>query len=375
MSNAAPKRGRDAYIDALRGACILAMAFFHLAVGTWAVRFTFAGCIGFFNGAEGFVFLSGLVFARVYRRKLRELGPAAAGRAVYRRVGQIYGWHLLLLLCLLCSGWLFPTELRGGGTRFDLAIEAPWTALWQGAFLIYQPDFFDILPLYIAFLPLGWLFIRRGLLRTPWLPIASVALWACQQARATAFGGLITRGVFNPAAYQVLFVLGLWFAAQPEGGAIYRLLRDVRLAAVSIAAALVGLVLSHPRHLGLPGEVVLALVRFGDADKVHLGWLRALDFLAVAHVAYYFCDQARRVPLGALASLGRRSLEVFSAHLGWLFVLRPINYRILHDAGPALYGVYVTANILAATFALWAWDARKVQRVGAPRLAQQQMPG
>jgi hypothetical protein len=375
MPNAAPTRGRDAYIDALRGACILAMAFFHLAVGTWAIRFTFAGSVGFFNGAEGFVFLSGLVFGRVYQRKLRELGPAVAGRAVYRRVGQIYRWHLLLLLCLLCIGWLFPTELRGGGNRFGLAIEAPWTALWKGALLVYQPDFFDILPLYIAFLPLAWLFIRRGLLRTPWLPIASVALWACQQVPATAFGGPITRGAFNPAAYQVLFVFGLWFAAQPETGTVYRALRDVRLAAVSIVVALVGFVLAHPRHLGLPGEVVLALLRFGDADKVHLGWLRALDFLAVAHVAYYFREQARRLPLGALASLGRRSLEVFAAHLAWLLILRPINYRIFHEAGPSVYGAYVMATIIAGTFAVWAWDARKVQQVGAPRLAQQQMPG
>ena len=250
-------------------------------------------------------------------------------------MGQIYRWHLLLLLCLLCIAWLFPTELRGGGNRFDLAIEAPWTALWKGAILVYQPDFFDILPLYIVFLPLAWLLIRRGLLRSPWLPIASVVVWACQLIPATAFGGPFTRGAFNPAAYQVLFALGLWFAAQPETGAVYRALRDVRLAAVSIVAALVGLVLSHPRHLGLPDEVVLALLRFGDADKGHLGWLRALDFLAAAHLAYYFRDQARRLPLGALASLGKRSLEVFAAHLAWILVLRPVNYRIFHEAGPA----------------------------------------
>jgi hypothetical protein len=367
MSSAVPATRRDAYIDAMRGACVLAMLFFHLGAGTWAVHLTFAGSFAIFNGAEGFVFLSGLVFARVYQRRLREWGPAAAGRAVYLRVAQIYRWHLLLLLCLLCCAWLFPHAMLGASDRYELAIESPWTALWRGAIFVYQPAFFDILPLYVVFLPIAWILTKHEMLHARWLPIASIGLWASQQFAVTSLAESIKRGVFNPAAYQLLFALGLWFGAQPAASGVYRALRDVRIAAISVVACVACFVVAHPRHLGLPRETVLALLRFDVAtDKDALGWLRVVNFLGAAHLAYYFRDHARRLPLGVLASLGKRSLEVFVAHLAWFLVFRVLNDRILREAGASVYGAYLTSNILAGTVALWAWDARK-RRLEAPR--------
>ena len=87
----------------------------------------------------------------------------------------------------------------------------------QGALLVYQPKYFDILPLYILFLPAGWFFTKRQLVDSRWLPIASIAIWTAQQFRVTAFASAITFGVFNPAAYQMLFLCsGCGSAACPR---------------------------------------------------------------------------------------------------------------------------------------------------------------
>ena len=97
MSLARPQSGRLQALDAWRGLCALAVAFFHLPV---AHRLTgespFANlqlCVDFF-----FV-LSGFVINRTYGRKLVDLGDAR--RFVLTRFGRLWPLHAVVLALLL----------------------------------------------------------------------------------------------------------------------------------------------------------------------------------------------------------------------------------------------------------------------------------
>ena len=79
------------------------------------------------------------------------------------------------------------------------------------------------------------------------------------------------------------------------------------------------------------------------------------------------------MPLGALAALGKRSLEVFAGHVAWYLVLCPVNGRILHQGGTSLYGSFVMANVAIGTIAVWAWDGRK-RRLEASNLGERSVP-
>jgi hypothetical protein len=358
MTTAKPAGGRDLYLDALRGLCLLSMIFLHLGRDTWAMRLSFSRTIGFFSGAEGFFFLSGMIFGRVYRRRTSEHGTRSA-LLVLRRVGRIYLYHLALLMGLVAGGALFPRELLTLSDTFLLAVDHPASALARGALFLYQPRFFDILPLYIVYLPLAWVLIWRRWDRGPALPIFALVLWAAQQFPATCFGATIFPGAFNFFSYLALFLAGLWL-----GGLDHAMPAEARRAtatrALAAAVALGCFVVSHPRLLPISNRAVEAIVAFTVENRVkhRLGWLRVVNFFAVAVVVAWARPRIPREVQRVLASLGKRSLEVFAGHVGWFFLLCWPSVH-LYSRTPKGYGAFLFAWAAAATLTLYLWDRRK----------------
>jgi hypothetical protein len=296
--------GRDWRVDTLRGYFLVIMTIAHLGQNS-LMRFT-EYTLGYASAPDGFVFLSGLVSGWVYLKILARSGPAVLTRRALRRAGQIYLVQVALLIVAIAGTVLTGRSLFHGAT--------PAQALLAGAFLIYQPSYSDILPMYCIFLlltPIILLQLTKGQAR---LVIAtSAALWVLSQL---GFGETSSRvpwiclGKFNVLAWQAYFTAGLYLAwraasrnvAVPKSRALFAL--------CAIGASLIFV----DRHLHLIAGVMPLLkfhegpsrspVRFVDAAC--LGYL----IFRIPRVIDEKLKQLRIFQF--LNFLGEHSLQVFA---------------------------------------------------------------
>ena len=91
-------------IDGYRGLLLFGMTLNHLilfpfigieVLNRFLIKYVYSS-FGYLSNSEGFFFLAGLVSGIVYGRKVLE-GERVVGR-VWRRISQMYGIHLVLLL-------------------------------------------------------------------------------------------------------------------------------------------------------------------------------------------------------------------------------------------------------------------------------------
>jgi hypothetical protein len=319
---------RQTELDWLRGLMLVLMTITHLP--TWFSAHV-GQPFGFVSAAEGFVFLSAYLVGSVYTLAARKRGFAAMRRALWGRAFKVYAAHVALLMFLF---WLLvPIAVaRGAHAITDLAsfyLQHPHAALASGLLLAYNPPLLDILPMYVLFLLVSPLVLehtsRRG-----WAPllIVSGALWLFAQhgggkhvyeSMAAAIGWPVPysqTGAFSLLAWQLLWLVGLRAGmlkvdadTAPRTDASWS--RPVVWTAAVLAAAFFTW-----RHI--TGQAPFGADAALNAlfDKWHLGPLRLLNFAVLAIIVV----QARRVFIAlaehsTIATLGRASLTVFTAHL------------------------------------------------------------
>ena len=309
---------RDVRIDVIRGWLQLTIFASH-AAGSWIGAWLIHGAWGLSDSSEQFVFLSGLMLGSVFARKRARGHWADAARDMAARTGRLYRTHMVTfflfgaMILAVTSAGLFPDETARLGWTF--LATAPAQAIPAAFTTLYQPNYMDILPVFLwsmAALPaFAWLEARFGAAAL----LAPVGLYA-----ATLVFGLVPPSLgagtpigFNPLAWQVLFMLGAFLGRRMllTGRAVPPS-RALTLAAVAVLVA--GLLLrldwfgALPFHLGVP-----------ESDSVigkdALAWPRVLHALALALVV------ARLTPREApwmhrraarwLAAAGRHSLHVF----------------------------------------------------------------
>eukprot|EP01035_Chromulina_nebulosa_P019052 gene19052-24874_t len=172
-------RLRDQRLDLARGVMLIIIFIAHVPNNLWAdyipARF------GFSSGAEIFVFCSGIASGLAFGGTFLKKGFAAGARRIGKRIAQLYGAHLAMLLTLGFAA-LALDAFQGNGLmaeRYNLEIlrDTPAFALFSYAALRYVPAFFDILPMYTILLAL----VIPAMLAarfSPWLVIgASAGLW------------------------------------------------------------------------------------------------------------------------------------------------------------------------------------------------------
>lgn len=99
--------GRDDAIDIIRGYCIVSMVFGHMAGSTMlsSILHVFPK----FDGASGFVLLSGLVLGRVQARRINGAGLSVVQKKTVKRMVFIYGIQVFLVLlgciAVISGGW------------------------------------------------------------------------------------------------------------------------------------------------------------------------------------------------------------------------------------------------------------------------------
>ena len=361
-------------MDALRGVCFVFMTMDHFP-GNPLARFSnpYFRLFGFFTAALGFVFLSGLVAGTVYERHRVLHGSRSMVRRVGRRIRDLYVTQMLIFLILVA---VLMLHLRGDWRwHLELVSNHPWKGLAFGSFLLYEPSYLGILPMYCFFLlltpPVLWLF-RKGHAR--YVVAASALLWMVS--------GLVIGipenpsgadfGAFNPLSYQFLFVVGLAFGT---GELSFQRLSSVRRRwLIGSCLVVAGTCFLLRQQYAFGGPFHGFLNRFADwFSAVELGPVRLFSFAAFGVGLYWICRKIRWEAVDShafrwLAFVGRHSLPVFAWSILMtyaavaLFPPRP-------DAALRLLGVLVAVASLTIPAQVHAMIRRRERPLPAPAIA------
>jgi hypothetical protein len=352
-------------LDALRGLFLVWMTFTHMPT-----RFSdFANQpIGFVSSAEGFVFLSALLVSRVYLREAQEDGAGLRVK-LWRRTLKIYGYHLLLLtFAFTVAAAIAATTHRPAlHNLLNFYLAHPVVAIVGSILLIYCPPLLDILPMYVLFLFLTPMLLTVAI-RYGWTRILVVSglVWVGAQfglrellhsvvVHATHLPiPLQETGAFNLFAWQGMWFGGLWLGAKSAEG-------DVPLARVpgQIVAMCGGVCVFFigVRH-GWLGPYLTQQSLGIQLDKWQIGPMRVVNLAAFLIVCYwlrrYLAPLVAREPF---LTLGRASLQVFCAHVLFVFV----GLALLYEDIPQLHGMRAYGMLLLTFTGLILVAVREVR--------------
>ena len=325
-------RSRDLRLDVFRGLALVVLLIDHaeeLSQVQLVSYLTYAP-LGVSTAAELFIFLSGLVFGLTYEAVLRTHGYVRLHARCLARAWQIYLLHVASLVFTMGAVTAIARYMNAGDatTIFpEHGLVVSNEMLLGFLQLRANPQYFDILPLYIVlvlFVP----FLFPLLHKRPWagLGVSAAAYGIAQLAAAQDSAGALPFAAslyYSPLAWQFLFVIGITAGFRAaRGGPFPRLHGRQLLVAVTVLVVVA---------LWYKGVRVSALLGwFGDAhvhgrsvpydvpftDKSTLGVLRLLHFLLLATLVAQFGPRPdskfwKTGPCRALALCGRQSLEMF----------------------------------------------------------------
>lgn len=315
-------------IDALRGVFLIWMTLTHLPTHlSDLVNEPF----GFVSSAEGFVFLSALLVARLNIRQAAEAGTALRTK-LWKRALRIYSYHLILLAFAFTMAASFAVMAHRLAliNLLNFYLAHPFPAIVGSLLLIYCPPLLDILPMYVIFLLItpflldiathrGW----KGIL------LASGSVWLLAQFGlrtwvhdvvvhvTTLQIPLQDTGSFNLFAWQIVWVAGSFIGATSaqEGRSFRRPSRFVYQASALICIFFIGV-----RHNWFGNHLTQQTLGI-QLDKWQIGPLRLVNLIAFGCVIYWSRKLLTRLFLiEPFIMLGKASLQVFCAHLAFVFV-------------------------------------------------------
>jgi hypothetical protein len=330
-----PRLERRPELDALRGLFLVWMTLTHLPT-----RFSdFVNQpIGFVSAAEGFVFMSALLLARIYTRELHQDEPGVRAK-IWKRSLKIYGYHLTMLVLLFTVAAAFALHTHKAALNHLLTfyLAHPVVAIVGSVLLIYCPPLLDILPMYVAFLFFTPMILSASK-RFGWPKVvaASGLIWLCAQfgLRDMVHNWIVwithlqiplqETGAFNLFAWQAVWIAGLWIGARSAMGATPLKKLPGWVVSVCAAACLFFIGIRHGwlgPHLTQPA---LGL----QLDKWQLGPLRVVNLVTFTIVFYWLRNYLiPLVKIEPFLTLGKASLRVFCAHLVFVFVGLALLYK------------------------------------------------
>ena len=263
------------------------------------------------DGAFFFVALSGVVTGLVHRRLVVRRGLRASSTKLVRRAALIYAVHVGLVVLTVSAASIEPNLLHETPTWSEVGGVA--AGIGEILSLTLQPNFIDVLPMYVVFLLLAVPAVAA--LRHGWygaVAAASLAIYAV----GLPFGGFpLVDGSFAIASWQVLFMAGLmvgWAWEHELSGVGPPVRRAILAGAAATSVVFVFLRGGRPR----PPPAHHAL---GPAIAKFEGGLVAFVFAGVALVTGYAVLESiarlrwTKIPLRALQILGTKGLSGFVA--------------------------------------------------------------
>jgi hypothetical protein len=311
--------GRDLRLDLFRGIALWLIFLDHIPdniVNLFTLR-----NYGFSDATEVFIFISGYTAAFVYGRAMRERGFIVSSARILRRAWQIYVAHIFLFTIFLAEiayvAATFSNPLYAEEMNILGFLRQPDVTVFEALLLKFKPVNMDVLPLYIVLL-MAFPFVLRLLLWQPAYALIGAATVYLVALHFDINFPAYPNGVwvFNPLAWQLLFVFGAWCAV---GGAerLSGMLRSRAVFALAVAYLLFAFAITLTWHFQslqdfVPnwlGEMLYPI------DKTNLDVLRFAHFLALAAITVRFVSRdwpGLKWPVLRPAILcGQHSLEIF----------------------------------------------------------------
>jgi hypothetical protein len=361
-------------LDALRGLFLVWMTLTHLPTRmSELVNQPF----GFVSSAEGFVFLSAMLVATLYIHQVEEDSERVRSK-LWMRALRIYGYHVIMLAMVFTVVAAFAAHFHRAAiyNLLNFYLAHPGTAIIGSLLLIYCPPLLDILPMYVTFLVLTP-YVLSVAVRRGWSVILAVsgAVWLLAQVglRTWVHTAVVhvtglhiplqETGAFNLFAWQAVWILALWIGAKSSQGdnPLSRLPRFVFPISAAICLFFLGV-----RHDWLGPHLTQEALGL-SLDKWQIGPLRVLNLFAFSCVVYASRKYLSRIVLiEPLVTLGKASLEVFCAHLFFVFV----GLALLYGEVTELHGPYALVLLIITFSGLILVAIREVRRKQRDRLAR-----
>ena len=246
---------------------------------------------GFSGAADLFVFAGGYAAAIVYAKIALERGFIVAATRIFKRVWQLYAAYIVLFVIYvdLISYVAAQTAAPDLINEFNVSgfIDHPIRTLIYGLLLQAKPRNLEVLQMFIAlmaFFPL----VLFGMLRWPNLTLAgSAALYVAARVLGWGLPAYPDGSWFiNPFCWQVLFVLGVWFAlgSKRQLDIVASMQRVPTLRIVALLYLLFALVIKLAATLPQLEEFIPAAVldAFLPNTKENMAPYELLHFLALA---------------------------------------------------------------------------------------------
>lgn len=365
---------RELRLDLFRGMALWLIFIDHLPANllTWLTIRNY----GFSDATEIFIFISGYTAAFVYGRAMRESGFVIAAARILKRVWQIYVAHVFLFVIFLAEISYVASSFENPLYTEEMGIldflKQPDVTIIQALLLRFKPVNMDVLPLYIVLMfflpPMLWLMLRKADLALALSVALYAATWHFDLALSAYPSGV---WVFNPFAWQLLFVFGAWCALGGAKRMTRILASNVTLGlaiAYLLAAFFVTLTWYVPQLYPLMPKQLEQWMY--PINKTDLDVLRFAHFLALAAITVRFLRRDWRGLqsrwLRPVILCGQHSLEIFCfgiflAFAGQFFLAEIAGGAVVH------FLVSLTGIILMSSAAwLFSWYKR-VTAKGPPR--------
>lgn len=355
---------RDLRIDFFRGVALIVVLVDHIEqmsrvslFSSWTPR-----GLGFSDGADAFVFLSGYTFGLVYSRRMNRKGFLFAFEKSVVRSFQIYLAYLATLAAVLCLGFAFQSiepSLRGW-----LSLDKPLGThhVLSGLLLGNQPYGFAILGFYVVVLPyatvLVWLLQRY--------PVLAWAISLELYLMAQYLPGLNLPHIhnssgwfFNPFAWQFLYFLALVLGVTQFRGPQSKWMK-ASLSGLAAAVVVFGLIGTKGAELSngpLAQWVAETMDRWPElTNKTTLGPLRVIHFCCVVWLVSQLSDSRgawlTHMPGKLVVIAGQQSLLVYSLGLVLAFASKPA-FALL-GTSTAVVLLFDASMVLLSIFVAWS---------------------
>jgi hypothetical protein len=285
---------------------------------------------GFSDAADMFVFCSGMASAIAFGRVFDQHGWGVGSLRILVRLWQIYWAHICSFLAVMAfmiaaDQWLGVDHYVREELNLQSVLDEPRQHLLGLMTLRFLPNYFDILPMYLAILAMVPVVMALASANRWLVGLAVLASWTLAQ---TAWLDLSAdaetrRGwFFNPFAWQLVFFTGFafarhWLPTPPRRG--WLVWASI---AIVVLAIPVGCQSGFSCHAGFGHIPVLGEIHDSLGwliGKTNFGPLRYLHFLATAHLAWIAVGERGARLVGPVADafrqVGQQTLAVFLAGL------------------------------------------------------------
>ncbi|SAL68944.1 membrane protein [Caballeronia arvi] len=304
------KSQRLVELDFFRGLVLLIIVVDHIG-GSMVSRFTLHS-FALNDAAEVFVFLGGFATATAYVSLAARRSESAARVRFLKRAFELYRAFVVTAVLMLVASFLLRPFFGHAPNLalhdLDTLVSDPIASIAQILTFERQPYLSAVLPMYALYalaVPLMLPLARSK----PWLLLGlSLALWAFAPQIGEHMPSVDDNlWDFNPAAWQLMYVLGVLARCQP----VYQRVSANRFGwIVSAGAAALIAGMAYYKLLVLPPVL-------DSAFKRDLAGPRVVNFLAIAWIAANLArygivkEIAKRLP--SIGALGRDGMVSFVA--------------------------------------------------------------